>query len=241
MMKKLENFLKIILLVILSSSLIFAEFEEMVYIPKGNFIRGSNSTEPDEKPESKIYLLEFYIDKYEVSNAEYKKCVEKGVCKKPENTIFYDDEKYANYPVVYVTYQDAFTYCKWKKKRLPTEAEWEKSCRGTDGNTFSYGNDFNKIKEKCNVEGKGLAEVDKFPECVSPYGVYNLCGNVWEWVDGWYDAYPNNNFKMKEFGKKYRILRGGSWNNIDWTARCSNRVYWEKNKSWALAGFRCAK
>jgi formylglycine-generating enzyme required for sulfatase activity len=231
----------VFLLSFIISSLISEELENMVLIPKGEFIRGSNNSEPDEKPESKIYLKDFYIDKYEVSNLEYRRCVEKGVCKEPKNTTFYDDLRYAHHPVVYVTYYDAVTYCRWKKKRLPTEAEWEKACRGPEGNIFPFGNDFNKVKEKCNVEGKQLAEVHSFPECASYYGVYNLSGNVWEWVEGWYDSYPGNDFKTKEFGRKYGILRGGSWNNIDWASRCSNRLYLEKDKYWALAGFRCAK
>lgn len=238
---------KIFLFILLVfSPFIFAELKEkeikdMVYIPEGEFIMGSNNTEPDERPERKVHLKGFYIDKYEVTNYEYRKCVEKGVCKKPRDTIFYDDLRYGNYPVVFVTYYDAVTYCRWKNKRLPKEAEWEKACRGPQGNIFPFGNDFSKVREKCNVEGKGFSPVDSFPECVSCYGVFNLSGNVWEWVEGWYDAYPGSNFKTEEFGKKYGILRGGSWNHIDWASRCSNRLYLKKDKYWEYAGFRCAK
>ena len=119
----------------------------MVYIPAGEFIMGSNDYD-GEKPEHKVYLSAYYIDKYEVTNAEYKKCVSAGKCKKPHATRWYFNSKYANHPVVYVDWYQVKTYCKWKGKRLPTEAEWEKAARGTKERKYPWGDSWDK--NKCN-------------------------------------------------------------------------------------------
>ncbi len=175
---------------------------DMVLIPAGEFYMGSDESEAKdawelckkyskdcpwywfkgEMPKHKVYLDVYSIDKYEVTNVQYKKCVDAGTCKKPQDTTWYNDENYANHPVVYVDWHQANAYCTWVGKRLPTEAEWEKAARGEQGD-------------------------------VSSYGVYDMAGNVWEWVSDWYGAVyyqnsPDKNPKGPNNGK-YRVLRGG--------------------------------
>lgn len=182
---------------------------KMVRIPKGEFLYG-------DKKEKKNIEHDYEIGSYPVTNGEYKEFLdenqghpipehwEKGTFPKGKET----------HPVVCVSFKDALKYCEWKTKkeglqgrqyRLPTEYEWEKAARGTDGRVYPWGDEFDK--EKCNSSEAGINDttsVDKYPEGVSPYGCYDMTGNVWEWVDSWID---------KE--EMYRVLRGGSWFH-DW-------------------------
>ena len=143
------------------------------------------------------------------------------------------------HPVVYVSFEDALKYCEWKTKkeglqgrqyRLPSEYEWEKAARGTDGREYSWGDEFDK--EKCNSYESGINDttpVDKYPDGVSPYGCYDIAGNVWEWVDNWYDKKQEN-----------RVLRGGSWNSVQVLARASYRYWIEPSDRNNYVGFRVA-
>lgn len=116
---------------------------EMVAVPAGEFIIGSDDPEADEneKPAAKVFVEHFSIDKFEVTNTRYLRCIEAGPCTRPPNRG-YDDPTKANLPVTIVSWQQALTYCRWVGKRLPTEAEWEKAARGTDGRRYPWGNDF---------------------------------------------------------------------------------------------------
>ena len=239
---------------------------DMILIPAGNFIMGTSDEEEQfvtrqlgggeivehprwfksEKPQQEVYLDAFYIDEFEVTNAEYQEFIDAIGYAAPRH---WENRKYPegedDLPVVYVTWKDADAYCRWAGKRLPTEAEWEKAARGTDARIWPWGNEFDITK--CNVEsweGSGPKAVGSYPQCVSPYGVYDMAGNVWEWTDSWYDAYPGSTFTADEFGQQYRVLRGGSWYYYDSLnpigARTPSRDIGTENHSSYVVGFRCA-
>lgn len=225
----------------------------MVLIPAGYFWMGSDDSDSiaqsDEKPKHKVYLDSYSIDKYEVTNAQYKKCVKAGKCKKPKDTKWYNDSGKANHPVVYVDWEQANTFCKWAGKRLPTEAEWEKTARGESGNVYPWGNKWD-CKKSCNsispCKQNSTCEAGSFPSDVSSNGVYDMGGNVWEWVSDWfYEKYyknsPYKNPKGPNSGQ-YRGLRGGSWvdfggpNDLRGAFRYRNVPSFRYND----IGFRCA-
>jgi formylglycine-generating enzyme required for sulfatase activity len=160
----------------------------MVYVPEGEFLMGSPSGQgnDDEHPQHTVYLDAFWIDQTEVTNAQYRKCLEAGVCRKP---VCWDNSDYnaPDQPVVCVSWGDARTYCEWAGVRLPSEAEWEKAARGTDGRVYPWGNEA-PICERANYAvcvGKA-ASAGSYPAGVSPYGALDMAGNVWEWVADWY-------------------------------------------------------
>ena len=239
---------------------------DMILIPAGKFIMGTSDEEQQyvtrqlgggeivehprwflsEKPQQEVDLEAFYIDEFEVTNADYQKFIDATGHPVPRH---WETRKYPegedNLPVVYVNWKDANAYCRWAGKRLPTEIEWEKAARGTDARIWPWGNEFDITK--CNVEsweGSGPKPVGSYSQCVSPYGVYDMAGNVWEWTDSWYDAYPGSTFKSEEFGQKYRVLRGGSWYYYDSLnpigARTPSRDIGTENHLSYIVGFRCA-
>lgn len=198
--------------------------DDMVYIPAGWFEMGSDEYDGklgmaigvDEIPRHKVYVKDFYIDRYEVTNAQFRDFllktnnpyrpshwVERGTFEKGED----------NHPVVDVDWLDAESYCTWAGKRLPMEVEWEKAARGSDGRMWPWGNEFDKGKTNTMESGRGwTAEVGSFRGDVSPYGVYDMAGNVREWVDGWYEPYPGNKVSPAHYKiGTYRVLRGGSY------------------------------
>ena len=202
----------------------------------------------DELPQRTIYLDEFYIDKYEVTIGRYRRCAEAGVCRQPpdgsgERDHYYDDPAYDDYPVVYVSWDDAQTYCHWVGKRLPTEAEWEKAARGTDGRWWPWGNEWAEGRANASQGYTDTMPVGSFPEGASPYGVMDMIGNVREWVDDWYDAYLGNSYQNEDFGRQYKVVRGGLmkdpilWNRFK--ARVATRRYFPPTDMSAHQGFRC--
>jgi formylglycine-generating enzyme required for sulfatase activity/predicted Ser/Thr protein kinase len=230
----------------------------MVYVPAGEFIMGSDVGGEDEKPVHTVYLDAFCIDKTEVTNAQYRKCVKSGVCNAPSN-IIYDYADYAQHPVVDVGWNDADAYCRWAGKRLPTEAEWEKAARGPDGLVYPWGNKFNGTK--LNFADKntsfdwsdlnwddgyaGTAPVGSYPDGASPYGALDMAGNVWEWVADWYDSgyyaiSPENNPKGPASGDT-RVYRGGSWRAEKPLVRAAERERNPPTSAFANVGFRCAR
>jgi formylglycine-generating enzyme required for sulfatase activity len=219
----------------------------MVYVPAGDFVMGSNGDdlyqflpEPtvnylcwqcryqSETPQRIVPLDAYWIDKTEVTNAQYRKCVKAGACERPEcwgKGDFNDPDQ----PVVCVSWYDAQDYATWVGGRLPTEAEWEKAARGDDGRFFPWGNgpaDCSKANIKGCV-GKPLP-VGSLPDGASPYGALDMAGNVWEWVDAWYSRESDSD----------RVVRGGSYDDLQWFARCAARGDFSPDEWFHIFGFR---
>ncbi len=204
--------------------------ENMVLIPAGEFIMGSNRIDADakavqygsrkpwfanESPERKVTVKAFYIDKTEVTMEAYSKFVSATSRKAPFD---WSDGKVpegrGEYPVINVSWYDASEYCKWRGGRLPGEKEWEKAARGTEGRIFPWGDDFDLKKVNTLGEYGGTTPVDNFTEGASPYGVLNMAGNVQEWTADWYKQYPGNTYDDKDYGEKFKVVRGGGWGGM---------------------------
>lgn len=223
----------------------------MVYVPAGEFTMGSDNGEPDEKPVHQVYLDAFWIDQTEVTNAMYAKCVADGRCTPPSSSrsstrnSYYGNSEFNDYPVIYMNWNMAKTYCEWRGARLPTEAEWEKAARGTDGRTYPWGNAAPKdtlLNYNRNVGD--TTKVGNYLDGVSPYGMYDMAGNVWEWVNDWYDSSyyqtsPSSNPQGPTSGQ-YRVLRGGSWGfSVDFV-RSASRGGDDPTYTGYVIGFRCS-
>ena len=212
---------------------------EMVLVPEGEFTMGSEDGDDDEPPAHQVFLDAYFIDKYEVTNTFYKVCVEDGVCEQPTDTDDYSNSQYAQHPVVYVDWYMAAEYCEWRGARLPTEAEWEKAAQGTDGRTYPWGDEESEITF-ANFSGSDTKEVGSYPKGVSPYGAYDMAGNVWEWVADWFDSYPGNTEINSHYGTSFRVSRGGSWLDSSHGVRSANRLSLEPSFNKDLYGFRCS-
>jgi len=217
----------------------------MVLIPAGQFSMGSGNGDVDEQPVHTVYLADFYMDKYEVTNVLYKDCVTAGACDQPQNTRNYDNLQYANHPVVYVDWNMAKAYCEWRGAGLPTEAQWEKAARGADGRSYPWGDGIECNKANylgCVGDTKA---VGSYVNGQSPYGVYDMAGNVWEWTADWYsDKYYENSPVENPLGPdsgQYRVLRGGAWNQNEYLLRVSARLGVEPANVFFGFGIRCAR
>ena len=231
----------------------------MVRIPAGWFPMGSDpkadeDAGPQEQPQRWVYVDAFEMDRYEVSNAHYLRFVlATERIGPPYWRIDPFPEKMARHPVIGVSWQDAEAYCRWMKKRLPTEAEWEKAARGEDARKFPWGNEPAGWK-KSNIAHPGskrgvkyppLANVDRYEHGVSPYGIYQLAGNVAEWVSDWFDPeYYQYGTSFNPTGPEWgedHVYRGGSWNEDPEVARSAGRGAHAPDHRSYLIGFRCAK
>jgi formylglycine-generating enzyme required for sulfatase activity len=223
--------------------------EGMMVIPAGEFLMGSDNGLPDARPLHRTVLSTYWIDTMEVTNAQYGHCVSDGVCAPPKDRAFFDDPQRAQHPVSNVTWRQAHAYCQWRGARLPTEAEWEKAARGTDGRRYPWGNAEEPIKRWIKdgaiaLNGNGTMAVGTRPDTASPYGVLDLVGNAWEWVRDWYaeDYYaiaPHLDPQGPLRGA-FRVLRGGDWRQSPLELRASYRA-WDDMSYWGpTLGFRCA-
>ena len=225
--------------------------EEMVSIPAGPFIRGTDHDGFDERPQRTLVLDAFAIDRYEVANFYYQQFVDATGHRKSGPPSRYAKNmsrmRGINQPVVYVSWEDAEAYCYWKGKRLPTEAEWEKAMRGTDGRLWPWGNveqpngaNWARVQDGHDVAAPvGAVLTDK-----SPYGVMDGAGNVMEWVADWYaESYfketPERNPQGPEFGT-FRVLRGGGYATTGADIRITSRSKMVSDFRDETIGFRCA-
>ena len=220
----------------------------MIFIDAGEFIMGSNERWDDESPEHINQTGTFYIDLYEVTNAKFKKFIDATKRIPPyhwaQGRIPKGKE---NHPVTYVSWLDASDYCQWTGKRLPDEMEWDKAARGEDGNIYPWGQLWTLDKSNNPYKhATGTEPVGSYPEGRSVYGLYDMSGNVWEWVDAYYLPHPGNTIPKPEYGRDKRVLKGGSWFDClsygcGLSAPTFNRSFFNpevKNNSF---GFRCAK
>ena len=238
---------------------------EMVLVPAGEFWMGSDDKDDNEKPLHKVQVEAFYIDKYPVTNASFARFVEEtgyvteaeeankgwiwqsewrevqGACwRRPTGPGSGIDDR-LDHPVVLVSWNDARAYCEWAGKRLPTEAEWEKAARGSDARKWPWGSEWDPTRLNSGERGHGTTTaVGYYTSGLSFYGISDMAGNVWEWVDEWYKPYPGSACKDDDFGEKYRILRGGSWDSFGHNARCANRTRNLQRACVNVNGFRCA-
>ena len=217
----------------------------MRLVPEGKFIMGGEHYNV-EKPLVEGVLPSFYLDVNEVTNANYKVCVDAGECTLPSSLFsytrptYYDDTQYDNYPVIYVDWNQAVDYCSWRKARLPSEAEWEKAARGISGSTYPWGEEISCDFANHNNCIGDTTEVGSYEQGISSYGINDMAGNVWEWVANWYDAYDGNTIEYSKYGDKYRVIRGGAWNSNDLKVRSAFRDGLTPDWNDYLAGFRCA-
>ena len=221
----------------------------MIEIPAGPFIMGSDEGDPEDSPAHEVDLSAFEIDKFEVTNADYAAFAEEtGYLTYAEQQGFASwREAWGigedNHPVVIVTWDDAKAYCEWLGKRLPTEAEWEKAARGTDGRIFPWGDEWDPNKANVKERGlRGTSAVGSFGAGASPYGVDDMAGNVWEWTADWYQPYPGNTAADPYYGEKYRVTRGGGWFDTEPQSTTFNRNAADPSKTANDdLGFRCAR
>ncbi len=244
------------------------DYQEML-IPAGEFYRGITEEDgrkllsygsavlPNERPQRKIYLDSYFIDKYPVTNEQFELFESSTGFIIPSfkdygNWKDYYKKGQENYPVVCIHFEVMNKYAQWAGKRLPTEAEWEKASRGDDKRLWPWGNDFSP--DKCNAKESKighLTPVDKFESCKSPYGCVDMVGNCWELVSDWYDVDYNGMHNYYEVSPQrnpegfgtgiVHVMRGGAFSTLLGNCRCSFRIGYDSSTQWERVGFRCVR
>ena len=227
----------------------FEKKNSFILIKGGEFIFGNDEGEKNEKPQTSESIENFYINMYEISNEIYSEYVSVSGNR---NSYFYN-HKYLgkdNYPVVGISWQDANDFCDFYNASLPTEKQYERATRGITGNLYSWGNEEpspNLVNmgsnECCNPDDRdgyeATSPIGSFPLGKTKEGVFDLTGNVWEWIDGWYHSCESDN---TEQNKSFRVLRGGSWKNNAWKLRSTYRMAYKGDfRHAANGGFRCVQ
>lgn len=216
---------------------------EMVMVPGGEFLMGSDAddADPDERPATHVSVGAFWIDRVEVTNGRYGRCVEAGACTLPVGAAF-TQPSMAEHPVTIVSWAQALAYCRWAGERLPTEAEWEKAARGIDGRPYPWGFVFDPIRLNSGYTA-GTEDVTGRPGGASPYAVLGMAGNVWEWTSSLYRPYPYDPDDGREdpMSRGARVNRGGSWYYGAGFARTTQRATADHMyRRIGDLGFRCA-
>jgi serine/threonine-protein kinase len=210
----------------------------LLAVPAGEFTMGDSDTG--------IYQVDvkaFWIDQTEVTNAMFKKCVDAGECTLPSDNNHFSNSSYAKHPVVYVDWKQANAYCSWVDRRLPTEAEWEKAARGADGRTYPWGETIDRNFANYGQYVDDTSAVGSYESGKSPYGAYDMAGNVYEWVSSLYKSYPYDASDGREDSNSFggdRVLRGGSWYVNEFIVRSAFRVRFDPTNTYVNFGFRCA-
>ena len=233
----------------LTPSLTLSPSVEMVRVPAGEFLMGSpeGQGESDEHPYHTVYLDAFSIDKTEVTAVQYQRCVEAGACSVADTGDYctYGAVAKSDHPINCVDWDQGVAFCRWAGKRLPTEAEWEKAARGTDGRVYPWGNAWDAGKLNSADGGPATTtSVGSYSAGASSFGALDMAGNVWEWVADWYgDGYygqsPRENPQGPASGA-WRVLRGRSWAYVTDT-RVASRYRFAPHYRIADIGFRCAR
>lgn len=226
---------------------------DQVFVPAGSFMMGSESVEPNERPVHEVTLDAFWIDRTEVTNEQFSQCFEEGSCRFPaavssfSRSNYFGDAQYSNFPVVNVAWEDAVDFCEWSSGRLPSEAEWEYAARGPQSLTYPWGNE----PSSCGLVNYGTdcvgdtAEVGSYLAGASWVGALDMAGNVWEWVNDWYDSgyysrTQDTNPQGPQSGES-KVLRGGGWDRVGLTQRSAFRLDYEPDFRYYSVGFRCVQ
>ena len=236
----------------------------MVLIPAGDFLMGTNKVDKDDThkkigavkplyldqhPERKVFLDSYYIDRYEVTNKKYIEFLETNQF--TDHPAHWNEGIYpegqGDHPVTQVTWWEAWSFCQWEDKQLPTEAQWEKAARGPNGLSFPWGNEYKKGNANVGIEGdRQTVPVNAYPEDSSHYKVIGLSGNVMEWTLNWYLPYPGNSRKEFRFGKTFKVLRGNGFQRaghyfLEAYKYSFTRTEANPNDFFENVGFRCVK
>jgi formylglycine-generating enzyme required for sulfatase activity len=208
-----------------------------VWIPSGRFTMGSNNGDKNEKPARTFCVESFHLDICPITNGQFARFIRAtGYAKgwKPQSD--------SDHPMIRVSWDDARAYCEWAGKRLPAEAEWERAARGIDSRTYPWGSEFDSHRANALENGySGTSPVGSFPTGASPFGVLDMAGNVWEWVDDRYHVpHTHGDVSQSATQPERRVLRGGAWICHPRYLRCAKREHQLQDYRSKFAGFRCA-